>query len=411
MILADSSFHGGLPFTTQGKQVQPVPGSSRIAYLDWTRGLACLLMFQSHCYDSWLGGAARDTVFFRWTRLAGTVPAPIFLFLAGVAVALVADRALQKGTPPRQIARATMRRGAQIFALALLFRLQEFLLGQPRAPWTDLLRVDVLNIIGASLVLLGLLLAAISWTLTSPSSSGSAGESQLAVRLRARTAVLAVLLAAAVALAAPPLWTTHRPLWLPWYLESYVNGAHIFDQPQAYLFPLFPWAAFAFAGLAAGCFLVPAWARRRDFLAVGVTAAAGAALFALGIWFDSRPRQLYAVYDFWHTSPNFFLMRIGMVTGLMLAGYAWCRWVPALGGFSPVIELGRQSLLVYWVHIPLAYGGLSILRKRAQDIPTATAGVIALTLAMIALAAFRNRTKGRPFRAWASWRSLASAST
>lgn len=388
----------------------PASSSSRIAYLDWTRGLACLLMFQTHCYDSWLGGSARDTAFFRWTRLGGTIPAPIFLFLAGVAVALVADRAMKKGVPARQIARATMRRGAQIFGLALLFRLQEFLLGQPRAPWTDLLRVDVLNIIGASLVLLGALYAAICWTLTSPGSSDAAGESGLAGRLRARTAVLAILLAAAVALATPPLWTTHRPHWLPWYMESYVNGAHIFDQPQPYLFPLFPWVAFAFAGLAAGCFLLSAWARRRDFLAVGVTGAAGAAFFALGYWLDSRPQQLYAVYDFWHTSPDFFLMRIGLVTGAMLAGYAWCRWGPALWGFSPVIELGRQSLLVYWVHVPLAYGGLSILRKRAQDIPTATAGVVALTLAMIVLAAFRNRTKGRPFREWVSWHSPANAS-
>jgi hypothetical protein len=104
-------------------------------------------------------------------------------------------------------------------------------------------------------------------------------------------------------------------------------------------------------------------------------------------------------------------MRIGLISGAMLAGYAWCRWGPALWGFSPVIELGRQSLLVYWVHVQLAYGGLSILKKRAQDIPTATAGVIALTLAMIALAAFRNRTKGRPLREWAFWRSPAKAFT
>jgi hypothetical protein len=103
-------------------------------------------------------------------------------------------------------------------------------------------------------------------------------------------------------------------------------------------------------------------------------------------------------------------MRIGLISGVMLAGYAWCRWAPALWKFSPVIELGRQSLLVYWVHVQLAYGGLSILEKRAQDIPTATAGVIALTLAMIALAAFRNRTKGRPLREWMPWRSPANAS-
>lgn len=380
--------------------------SSRIAYLDWTRGLACLLMFQTHCYDAWLGGSARETALFRWTRLSGTIPAPIFLFLAGVAVALVANRMMAKGAPARQIARTTMRRGAQIFGLALLFRLQEFLLGQPRAPWTDLLRVDVLNIIGASLVLLGALYGMILWGL-----GDGAGEPRLAARLSARATGGAILVAAAIALVTPLLWTTHRPRWLPWYLESYINGVHIFDRPQPYLFPLFPWAAFAFAGLAAGCLLVSPWARRREFLAVGVTAAGGGALFLLGHWLDARPAQLYSAYDFWHTSPNFFLMRVGIVTGILLLGYAWCRWGPGPWAFSPVSELGRQSLLVYWVHVPLAYGGLSILRKRAQDIPTATAGLIALTLAMIALAAFRNRTKGRRLREWLFWHFPARAST
>ena len=47
----------------------------------------------------------------------------------------------------------------------------------------------------------------------------------------------ALLAALGIALVTPPLWTTHRPRWLPWYLESYVNGVHIFDKPQSWLFP------------------------------------------------------------------------------------------------------------------------------------------------------------------------------
>ena len=38
--------------------------TSRLAYIDWMRGLACVLMFQTHCYDSWLSGDARKTTFF-----------------------------------------------------------------------------------------------------------------------------------------------------------------------------------------------------------------------------------------------------------------------------------------------------------------------------------------------------------
>ena len=109
---------------------------SRLGYIDWMRGLACLLMFQTHCYDSWLGGSARKTTFFMWSQIGGTLPAPLFLFLAGISFALVTDKLRQKGLGPGQIARTTIRRGAEILALGLLFRLQEFLIAWGWAPWS-----------------------------------------------------------------------------------------------------------------------------------------------------------------------------------------------------------------------------------------------------------------------------------
>src|SRR6266853_6419304 len=130
--------------------------TKRIAYIDWLRGLACLVMFQTHCYDSWLGGAARDGGFFKLSQLGGTLPAPLFLFLAGISFALVTDKLRQKGVSADEIAGTTILRGGEIFLLAYVFRLQEFLLGQPSAPWTDLLRVDVLNVIGLSLIMMGI---------------------------------------------------------------------------------------------------------------------------------------------------------------------------------------------------------------------------------------------------------------
>src|SRR5215470_15257490 len=92
-------------------------GTDRLAYIDWMRGLACLLMFQTHCYDSWLSPEARKSPVLIWSQLGGTFPAPLFIFLAGIS-----------------------------FALAFGY-----------APWTDLFRVDVLNILGLSMILMGIL--------------------------------------------------------------------------------------------------------------------------------------------------------------------------------------------------------------------------------------------------------------
>ena len=131
--------------------------SSRLAYIDWLRGLACVLMFQTHCYDAWLGGAARNSTFFMYSQLGGTFPVPLFLFLAGVSFAIVTGKLIQKGVSTNEIAKKTIRRGAEIFALGLLFRLQEFVIALGWAPWSDLFRVDILNTIGASMMLMGVM--------------------------------------------------------------------------------------------------------------------------------------------------------------------------------------------------------------------------------------------------------------
>jgi uncharacterized membrane protein len=229
----------------------------RIAYIDWLRGFACLLMFQTHCYDSWLGGASRDGQFIKWSQLAGTLPAPLFLFLSGVSVALVTDKLRQKGVSADEIARTTIRRGGEIFLLALLFRLQEFLLGLPGAPPTDLLRVDILNVIGLSLIMMGLACRI----------AAAVGTGDM-LQLRRTSIITAAAASSAIAAVTPPLWTTWQPHWRAWWLESYINGVHTFGKPQPWLFPIFPWAAFAFAGLAVGFLLLSGWARKNEALAV-----------------------------------------------------------------------------------------------------------------------------------------------
>ncbi|MFZ0336803.1 MAG: acyltransferase family protein, partial [Terracidiphilus sp.] len=64
----------------------------RLAYIDWMRGLACVLMFQTHCYDSWLSPDARKSAVYVWSQLGGTLPAPLFLFLSGISMALITER-------------------------------------------------------------------------------------------------------------------------------------------------------------------------------------------------------------------------------------------------------------------------------------------------------------------------------
>jgi uncharacterized membrane protein len=386
----------------------------RLAYIDWMRGLACVLMFQTHCYDSWLSPEARKSTVFTWSQLGGTLPAPLFVFLAGVSFALVTERLREKGTAPGAIAKTTILRGAEIFGLGLLFRIQEFALGYPWSPWTDLLRVDILNILGLSMMLMGVLCwfsaprgAAESVASTTPGSSSLIP--QLVARSRTRTIVAALLVATAVAWVTPQLWTTYRARFLPWPLESYINGVHNLGKPQAWLFPLFPWSAFAFVGLAVGFFLFSEMAQRREallFAAIGVTGVL--ACFA-SVQLDAVLWHFYSVYDYWHTSPNFFLMRCGILLIILFLVYAWCRWGVAQVGFSPIIQLGKTSLLVYWVHIEFVYGRFSIFPKHRCGVLQATIGLLLIFLSMVVLSLLRTTWKKRSAKT--QKQKLASAPT
>ena len=412
----------------------PEVGKSRLAYIDWMRGLACVLMFQTHCYDSWLRPSARQTTFFMYSQLGGTFPAPLFLFLAGISFALVTEKLRQKNRPPAQIARTTIRRGAEIFAFGLLFRLQEYVVAWGWAPKTDLLRVDILNTIGVSMMLMGIICWVAGGLFTgrkntegapsfprslrkgwdtekiaaTPSIAASSHSPELPSadsrgRLFPHSLPLIVTAAATallISLLTPLLYTTWRPTWLPWPLESYIDGVHNLGVPQQGIFAIFPWTGFAFAGLAIGFILQTHWARTHEARIFFSLGAAGAVLIEFSRWLDAYPRQFYPVYDYWLTSPSFFLIRVGMLLVIMTAAYAWCRWVvaklrTARWGFSPLIQLGQASLLVYWVHIEFVYGRVSILPKHGVGIGVASAGLLVITLAMLVFAYARTHMKGR----------------
>ena len=312
--LRHSPRHSAVYCPCQSQPSVPLPDAakSRLTYIDWMRGLACVLMFQTHCFDSWLSPANRRTTFFMYSQLGGTFPAPLFLFLAGISFALVTQKLRQKNLPPAQIARSTIRRGAEIFAFGLLFRLQEYIVAWGWAPKSDLLRVDVLNTIGLSMMLMGVMCwvvgalskAEVMWgqppkpalseaegavrpgeaqrhslnRTEKPAATPSIAASSQSAELRSadsrepalslpkgrlsphsipgRPTTPLILTAAATALVisllTPLLYTTWRPTWLPWPLESYVDGVHNLGVTQQGIFPVFPWTGFAFAGLAVG---------------------------------------------------------------------------------------------------------------------------------------------------------------
>lgn len=362
-------------------------GSSRLVSIDWVRGLAVLIMIQAHATDAWTAPAERATTAFRYLTVLGGFAAPLFLWLAGLSLVLSGESILRKTGSVRRIWPRLVQRGLEIFVLAFLFRASAFLFNPGGAALT-LFRVDILNVMGPALVVVGLLWGAFR----SPAS-----------RLVAFT-----LLAVAVAMFTPVVrvaaWVDLLPTWLQWYVRP--SGEHT-------VFTLFPWTGFVFAGAASGVVFslerplrsdvgVP-WMMTAGRIRVSVCLA-GLAVVAIGLITGLQP-SIYRQSSYWTSSPAFFAVRSGVV----LLALATADWAAALlrswsvGGqagaetrevrLNPLSRLGRASLLIYWIHVQIAYGWVTWPLHKQLNLSQLAIAYVVFCGAMYALVSLRDRLR------------------
>jgi uncharacterized membrane protein len=324
----------------------------RRVYIDWARGLAVLLMIEAHTADAWTRAADRHSAAFGRALVLGGFAAPLFLYLAGVGVALSAARLVRTGGTRGAVVRAICSRGLEIFILAFLFRLQAFIVTPGSYPIT-IFRVDILNVMGPAIVAAGLV-----WPV---------GASSRALVLWYAT------MATVIALLTPIVRTAAivdvLPLWLQWYVKP---------AGDLTAFTLFPWVGFVFAGAACGVILATTDNSRTERRAQFAFAAAGLVFVALGQFLSRRP-SIYDQSQFWTSSPTWFAMRVGILMTAVAVLHAISEIaslyatrkgaVPLFreagekkgdGPFSTASRslerFGRSSLFVYWIHVELVYG-------------------------------------------------------
>jgi uncharacterized membrane protein len=350
-----------LPPTTS-----PAPAPGRIDVVDWLRGLAVVLMILAHGMDAWLVPAAKSGTAYEIVRVASGIPARLFLLLVGVSAAIQFEAGMRKGVTPAVMRSRLLRRGLAVLVLAYVFRLQEWLLSHFYGGWETVFRIDILNAIGACMVLVALV------------STPRAGRRQ----------IVPSLVAAAIFLGfGTVVGPAHFPSWLPRPLTSYLGG----QRPMAW-FSLFPWGAWAFCGVVVGHLWVVANRNRatlvRCFRATflvgaGLTAAVTVArlLWPAAIHYPTEVvRQM---------GPGIFFHRLGLIGMFSGIGFAWCTvWGSR---FSVLRQLGRTSLLIYWVHIELCYGSIVYALRARLTLTGALALVAALTLLMLGLSLAKTR--------------------
>ncbi len=355
----------------------PPPESQgrRLGAVDWLRGLAVVLMIQTHLYDAWAASNAKATTAYTITRFLGGIPARLFMLLVGVSLAIRFEAHLTKATPRRAVIRESAQRGVLMLVLAYVFRVQEYVLGGLGDNWRDVFRVDILNCIGASLIVVPL----------------------IAAPLRGRPAYGPALLGAALFLGLGPIVGPARfPGWLPPELTSYLGG----QRPLAW-FSLFPWAAWPLAGVALGHVWMSA-ARRgpgseaKVFLSSGIFGALCTATVIVVRAIDPHVIR-YPSEVVQQMGPGAFFYRLGLIG--VLAALAWAvvrrtRRPDGRSRFSVMRQLGTTSLLVYWVHVDLCYGLVSKPLHGRLTMSQSTVGFAAMLAAMIGLSLARTHLWG-----------------
>jgi uncharacterized membrane protein len=307
----------------------------RIHAFDWLRGVAVVVMIQTHSLVLLQPALEKEKLFSWLVRIDGLV-APSFIFSAGFALALVQVRAaisaakkpaLEAITARKAQALKTLKRIGEVLLVASIVNTVWF------ATWRELkwfLRIDILHCIGISLL----------------------AVLPLLVALASRPNVLRWLmlgLAALVFGAAPLMETVEGPLSI---LVNTKVGA--IDDTLGTTFPLFPWAGYVFLGASFGA-TVGRMKREAELWAwLGLLWGVGAVLW----WHDAFFRDLYPPHNFWATNPANAAQRWTWVLSLV----AIFRVVETKVAFATTSKaaallgtFGAASLSGYFFHEMLLY--------------------------------------------------------
>jgi uncharacterized membrane protein len=126
--------------------------SNRIEYVDGLRGLAVVAMFFVHTAAAYLNPELYNHAYWKWAmRISGMV-APTFMFLAGISIALIAEK--NRDTQANEFAarKSIVSRGFQIWLVGYGMHFSFWALGGFLGPFWKVFKVDILHCIGASLV-------------------------------------------------------------------------------------------------------------------------------------------------------------------------------------------------------------------------------------------------------------------
>ena len=347
----------------------------RVIFIDLARALAVILMVAGHTSSALLSKAYRESPWFDAWDFQRGLTSGLFLLLSGFAFSIATTRHWPLHLYPSP---AVLKRARRFVLFILLGYALHFpvphaaeLASATEQQWRSFLAIDVLQLIGVTLLMLQALV--------------------LITRSREVFMAAAFVLAAGLTLGAPAAWRTDWASMMPPALAHYLSPS------EGSLFPLFPWAAYIFIGAGAGQVYARWGAAHLGRFATWGMVAPGAVLVTLGFTVVTGVVGEVAI-------------RTGsclLVLGVIAHASRRIGQLPHIFG-----AIGQESLTIYFVHLCIVYGsiwntGLARFYGESLSLTATLLTATVLVSAMVALGWQWNRLKHvRPLAA----RRLAVAS-
>jgi uncharacterized membrane protein len=341
----------------------------RALFIDLLRGLVLIIMIEVHVFNELLIPSIKSERWFSYLNFINGLVAPSFLFVSGLVFVL----SLQRGVEElRKYGSVFWKKMGRIFLIFIAgyslhlpyFSLSKVLSNPTQSVLNNLFMVDVLQCIAAGLLFL--LIA------------------RILLKNENHFYIFIFVSLIAVLSVSPIAWKTNFNNYLPLPFASYLNRLN------GSLFPVLPWFNFIFAGALVSKFYVFAKTNNIERKFINQLLIAGASFFFMSLIILNYvlTPELRAIIP----NPFFFLERLGIVLLLLVA--CWFYMEKTVRGTKFILEVSRESLLVYWLHLQLIYryvlGGESLETLFGNKLNVLGALIVTAILAILMILAAKG---------------------
>ncbi len=301
--------------------------NKRLLFIDLLRGWALLVMIEVHVFNAFLKPEIKLQSWFGYLNFINGLVAPSFLFISGFAFMIASQRKLEDFRKYgyafwRQIGRIMLIWGVGYSLHIPFLSLHKMQTRVEPEMWRQFFAVDVLQCIAFGLLLMFIL--------------------RLLIKSDKIYNLVIVVCGIISAVVAPFIEQIDFSLCMAKPIAAYINSFN------GSLFPLFPWLGFMLAGGIASSLYSKAKEGNYEEKYLKQTLYGSLVVLVVSYALLYIP----AIGDF-KPSPVFFLERLAIVLLLMVGLRYYEIWRKTEKSF--VLDVGRESLLIYWLHLQVIY--------------------------------------------------------